>query len=140
MIILKDLLDKFDVDYSNFPSKILYIKINNELKNFTNVSKENAELIFTGEYTIIRNEKNLKDSVNLEVKIFLNNFPSNKKLNILEELSNGEKLNNVLKKYNITHNQIEQIVREVLGNKVVSVIKQVKDDYTDYKVYDARGK
>ena len=44
MIILKDLLDKFDVDYSNFPRKILYIKINNELKNFTNVSKENGEL------------------------------------------------------------------------------------------------
>ena len=140
MIILKELLDKFNIDYNDFPKGILYIKINNELKNFTNVSKENAELIFTGEYTIIRNEKNLKDSVNLEVKIFLNNFPSNKKLNIIEELLNGKSLNYILKKYGLTESQTEQIVREILGTDVVSVIKQVKDDYTDYKVYDALGK
>ena len=40
----------------------------------------------------------------------------------------------------MTYTQIEQIVRDILGNIVVSVIKQVKDDYTDYKVYDALGK
>ena len=140
MIILKELLDKFNIDYNDFPKGILSIKINEDLKHFNNFSKENGELIFTGEYSNIKDAMNFKDSVYLEVKIFLNNFPSNKKLNIIEELLNGKSLNYILKKYGLTESQTEQIVREILGTDVVSVIKQVKDDYTDYKVYDALGK
>ena len=80
MIILKELLDKYNVDYSNFPEGILGIEFNQELDNFDTFTHEIDDVyIFSGDY-LFRRLKDRDVIAEVEVKVDLRNLPSKKKI------------------------------------------------------------
>lgn len=134
-ILLRDLLDKYEIDYSKFPKGILGIKINGKLEYYTDFTKENQIYVFTGEYPT-----SWGAIAELEVKINLKKVPSRWKLDIVNDVYEADNDNIIQEKYGLTKEELRQIFFEVLGAEVVTVIKHLKDDYTDYKTYNIFGR
>ena len=137
-IIIKDLLEKYGVNYSNFPKGILNIEINHELDHFTNFSEENEDVyVFTGEYpSIRRNDKELMELV--KIVIDLRDLPSKNKIKMVKEMLDNENVNP--EKYDLPLEQLIKIINEVKGKRVVFYYHNIKGDVCgNYYNYDLFG-
>lgn len=139
MIILNDLLDKFNVDYANFPEGILGIEFNQELDDIDTFTHEIDDVyIFKGDYVF----KQLKDRdliAEVEVKVDLRNLPSKKKIMIVEDIFNSSDEINP-EKYGLSIEEICFLEIEVFSKRPVSLYRRVKGNvFANYYEYNILG-
>ena len=139
MIILKDLLDKYKIDYTNFPEDILGIEFNQELDNFDTFTHEKKDVyIFSGEY-LFRQLEDRDLIAEVEVKIDLRNLPSKKKINIVKDIFNSTE-DIKPEKYGLSMDEIGMMMHEVNRKKVVFYHKNVKGNtFANYYNYNLFG-
>ena len=139
MIILKDLLDKYNVDYTSFPKGILGIEFNQELDNFDTFTHEIDNVyIFSGDY-LFRQLEDRDLIAEVEVKIDLHNLPSKRKIDIVTDIfSSDEDIN--LEKYGLSIEEIGMMMHEVLVKRPVYYHWNIKGNtFANYFEYNILG-
>lgn len=141
MIILKDLLDKYKIDYTNFPEGILGIEFKQELDNFDTFTHEEENVyIFSGDY-LFRQLEDRDLIAEVEVKIDLHNLPSKRKIDIITDIfSSDEGIN--LEKYGLSVEEIDLIMDDVLNIRPVYYHWNIKGNtfanYFEYNIFGGK--
>ena len=139
MIILKDLLDKYKIDYTSFPDGILGIEFKQELDNFDTFTHEEENVyIFSGEY-LFRQLEDRDLIAEVEIKIDLHNLPSKKKIDIVKDIFNSTE-DIKPEKYASTIDEIGMMMHEVNRKKVVFYHWNIKGNtFANYYNYNLFG-
>ena len=135
-IILQELLDKYEVDYSKFPKGLLNISVNEDINNFTNVNQDNEDkIIFSGKY-YDSNGSN-KSLVKSTVEIDLTGM-THEEIGIYEQAVNLQ--DNNPETYGLkTEEELLEILEKGLSKDFVAVVKNVENCYTDFRTYNIFG-
>lgn len=135
-MILQELLDKFEVDYSKFPKGILNIIVNEDVNNFTNFSQDNEDkIIFSGKY--YDGDDSNKTLVKSTIEIDLTGM-TYEEIGIYEQAVSLQDSNP--KTYGLeTEEELLEILKKGLSKDFVSVIKNVENCYTDFRTYNIFG-
>lgn len=135
-MILQELLDKFEVDYSKFPKGILNIIVNEDINNFTNVNQDNDDkIIFSGKY--YDGDDSNKTLVKSTIEIDLTGM-TYEEIGIYEQAVSLQDSNP--KTYGLeTEEGLLEILKKGLSKDFVSVIKNVENCYTDFRTYNIFG-